>query len=349
MDELVLVVDDEEQVARSIARFLERRGYRTDLAENGAEALRKLEHEEFAVMFADLLMPVMDGAELVRRASRLYPDLAIIVVTAMHDLQTAVRMLREGAYDYMTKPFEFEELTAAIQRALERRRLIQENRNYQRMLESKVNALAEELMTTYHQTIDALGAALDTRDPETQAHGVRVTQWAHVIAEKMGIDGDRLRDIILGATLHDVGKIGVSDLILFKKGPLTAEEMEQVKRHVDLGYHMLKGIPFLRGATPIVKFHHERFDGNGYLDGLAGKAIPLGARIFGIADTVDAITSDRPYRKAAPLAKAREEVINQSGKQFDPEVVGFFIRATESPNGWHKRPEFEAIAPVIYN
>ncbi len=347
MERRILVVDDEPQVTRSLTNFLTRSGFPTEGASSGAEAVAKLEHNEYAVMVTDLLMPGMDGTELIQRASQIHPDMEVVVITALDDVRRAVETLRQGAYDLLKKPFEFDELTASIERALEHQRLLRENERYQRTLEAKVHELAEELAAAYQQAIEALASALDTRDPETQEHCVRVTQWSHLIAEQMGMEGDDLRNLRLGATLHDVGKIGVSDTILFKPAKLTQQEMEEVKKHVDLGFKMLKSITFLQGALPVIRYHHERFDGGGYLHGLKGRGIPLGARIFSIADTVDAMTNDRPYREALPLSVAREEIATNSGKQFDPETVDNFLKATANGRLARNREEFAAIAPVL--
>jgi len=224
-----------------------------------------------------------------------------------------------------------------VRRALEHRRLKLENRAYQSNLESLVAARTEQLrqaMTdlerSYDITLEALGDALDLKDAETEGHSKRVTAFTIAIARAMGLSGEKIRVIARGAFLHDIGKMAIPDAILRKPGALTAEETEIMREHCFRGYHMLKKIPFLSEAAEIVYAHQERYDGTGYPRGLSGNEIPMGARIFSVADTLDAITSDRPYRAAQSIAVAREEVERFCGRQFDPEVVRVFMEMPET-------------------
>lgn len=271
------------------------------------------------------------------------------MVTGVVDVEVAVRAIRMGASDYLTKPFNFDEVRFTIERALERQRLIQENRAYQRNLEAKVaertaelvlrnreiESLFAKLQTSYETTLEALAAALDTRDTETQGHSARVSEYTVLIAERMGVKEPELTEIRRGALLHDVGKIGISDAVLRKPGKLSPEEWVEMRRHPEMGYRILSGINFLEKSLPIVIAHQERFDGSGYPKGLKGEEIPLGARIFAVVDTLDAMTSDRPYRKALPYEDARGEIVRWSGIQFDPRVVEVFLTIA--------RAEWEAI------
>jgi len=239
-----------------------------------------------------------------------------------------------------------------VEKALEKRRLVLENREYQRDLESKVaertvelvlkrreiEELYEKLQISYETTLEALAAALDTRDTETQGHSMRVSEYTTVIARRMGVKDPELTEIRRGALLHDVGKIGIPDAVLRKPGKLTSEEWEEMRRHPEIGYRILSGIKFLEPSLPIVIAHQERFDGSGYPRGLKREEIPLGARIFAVVDTLDAMTSDRPYRKALRYEDAREEIIRNSGLQFDPRVVEVFLSIP--PEEWkamHRR------------
>ena len=331
--ERILVVDDEEPIREIISSMLNAAGYKTRQAASGMEALAILNSTgEFELMLSDLMMAELDGIALLERSKEKYPDMPVIMVTAVHDISVALAAIRNGAYDYLLKPFEREQLLAMVRRALEHRRLKLENRAYQSNLESLVAARTEQLrqaMTdlerSYDITLEALGDALDLKDAETEGHSKRVTAFTIAIARAMGLSGEKIRVIARGAFLHDIGKMAIPDAILRKPGALTEAETEIMREHCFRGYQMLKKIPFLSEAAEIVYSHQERFDGTGYPRSLSGEDIPMGARIFSIADTLDAITSDRPYRAAQSIQVAREEIIRFSGRQFDPEVVRVFM------------------------
>jgi putative nucleotidyltransferase with HDIG domain len=291
-------------------------------------------------MLSDLMMAGMDGIALLERTKEKYPDIPVVMVTAVNDISVALAAIRNGAYDYLQKPFEREQLLNIVRRALESRRLKVENRAYQTNLEAKVEERTEQLRQTmvdlersYDITLEALGDALDLKDAETEGHSKRVTAFTIAMARAMGLPGDKIRVIARGAFLHDIGKMAIPDSILRKPGALTAEEITIMQEHCYRGYQMLRKIPFLAEAAEIVYAHQERWDGTGYPRGLKGNQIPLGARLFGIADTLDAIMSDRPYRAAQPFSAAREEIVRWSGRQFDPEVVKIFLTIPESI--WH--------------
>jgi putative nucleotidyltransferase with HDIG domain len=260
----------------------------------------------------------------------------VIMVTAMHDISIALEAIRAGAYDYILKPFEKDQLYLSVRRALEHRNLVLENRTYQSDLEQLVaertqqlSIALQDLEQSYDYTLEALGGALDAKDAETEGHCQRVTAFTITIARAMGVEKGLLRHIARGAFLHDIGKMGVPDNILTKPGPLTAEEREIMRRHCDIGFAVLERIPFLKEAAEIVLSHQECYDGSGYPRGLKGEQIPIGARIFAVADTLDAMISDRPYRRALPISAAREEIQRFSGKQFDPRVVEVFMAQPE--------------------
>jgi len=250
----------------------------------------------------------------------------------VHDISVALAAIRNGAYDYLLKPFEREQLLATVRRALENRRLKQENRAYQTSLESLVAARTEQLKKalvdlerSYDITLEALGDALDKKDAETEGHSKRVTAFTIAIARAMGLSKDQIAVIARGAFLHDIGKMAIPDAILRKPGKLTPDEILIMQEHCYHGYEILKKIPFLHEAAEIVYAHQEKYDGTGYPRGLKGEEIPLGARMFSVADTLDAITSDRPYRPAQSLTAARDEIKLWSGRQFDPRVVEVFL------------------------
>lgn len=328
----ILVVDDEEAIREIVTSMLVSAHYQCRQAGSGLEALALLNSgEEFELMLSDLMMADLDGIGLLERTKEKFPDMPVVMVTAVHDISVALAAIRNGAYDYLLKPFEREQLLATVRRALENRRLKMENRAYQTNLESLVAARTEQLRKTmnnlersYDITLEALGDALDLKDAETEGHSKRVTAYTIAIARAMGMPKEQISVIARGAFLHDIGKMAIPDQILRKPGKLDADEIALMREHCWRGYQMLKKIPFLVEAAEIVYAHQEKFDGTGYPRGLKADEIPLGARIFSIADTLDAITSDRPYRPAQSWQAAREEIYRWSGRQFDPEIVKVF-------------------------
>jgi putative nucleotidyltransferase with HDIG domain len=336
--ERILVVDDEDAIREIVCSMLTAANYKTRQASSGLKALAILDAgEEFELMLSDLMMADLDGIGLLERTKEGYPDMPVVMVTAVHDISVALAAIRNGAYDYLLKPFEREQLLATVRRALENRRLKMENRKYQTELETLVDARTEQLQKamsnlerSYDITLEALGDALDLKDAETEGHSKRVTAFTIAIARAMGLPRDQIAVIARGAFLHDIGKMAIPDAILRKPGKLDPDEVTLMREHSYRGYQMLKKIPFLAEAAEIVYSHQEKFDGTGYPRGLKGKEIPLGSRLFSIADTLDAITSDRPYRAAQTLTAAREEIQRFSGRQFDPEVVKVFLAMPEN-------------------
>lgn len=338
--ERILVVDDEETIREIVTSMLTSANYKCRQARSGVEALALLDSgEEFELMLSDLMMAELDGIGLLERTKERFPDMPVVMVTAVHDISVALGAIRNGAYDYLLKPFEREQLLATVRRALENRRLKLENRAYQTNLEALVAARTDQLRLANNQlekamsnlersydiTLEALGDALDLKDAETEGHSKRVTAFTIAIARQIGLPAEQVRIIARGAFLHDIGKMAIPDAILRKPGALNSDETAIMREHCYRGYQILKKIPFLAEASDIVYSHQEKFDGTGYPRGLKGDQIPLGARIFAIADTLDAITSDRPYRPAQSVAAARKEIEAWSGRQFDPEVVRHFL------------------------
>lgn len=332
MADRILVVDDEEPIREIVSSMLVSANYQCRQAASGLEALALLNSgEEFELMLSDLMMADLDGIGLLERTKEKYPDMPVVMVTAVHDISVALAAIRNGAYDYLLKPFEREQLLATVRRALENRRLKLENRQYQTNLETLVadrtaqlrKAMAS-LERSYDITLEALGDALDLKDAETEGHSKRVTAYTIAIARAMGLPKEEINVIARGAFLHDVGKMAIPDAILRKPGKLVTDEIAIMREHCYRGYQMVKKIPFLQEAADIVYSHQEKFDGTGYPRGLKGEEIPLGARIFAIADTLDAMTSDRPYRPAQSWKVARKEIEDFKGRQFDPDIVAVF-------------------------
>jgi response regulator RpfG family c-di-GMP phosphodiesterase len=326
----VLVVDDEMSIREVLAEGLESFGYAVVQAGNAADGFNVVKRGGVDLVLSDIEMPGENGLSLLRRIKGDYPDVDVIMVTGVVDFETAVGTIRKGASDYVSKPFNLAEVRIVVERTLEKRRLICENRDYQQKLESKVAERTRELEESYESTLEAMITALDFKDNETHGHSRRVVEYAVIVAQAMNVGEPDLSWIRRGAILHDVGKIGVSDAILRKPGKLDAAEWEEMKRHPEMGYRMLKHIRFLNPALEIVHCHQERWDGSGYPHGLKGEEIPLGARIFAAVDTFDAMTSDRPYRAALSIEAARDEIRRFSGIQFDPKVAEAFLAIEES-------------------
>lgn len=327
----VLIVDDDVAVREVLSVLLSEEGYACQGAPDAVTALAMLP-QGFQLVISDMKMPEHDGLWLLDRLKEADPELAIIMLTGYGDTESAIESLRRGATDYLLKPPKISELVRAMERALSKRRVALARRRYQQRLEQSVedntHALQKaisDLAAAYNSTLFALVAALDAREHETSDHSIRVVRYSEMIARRMSLPEGELTVIRRGALLHDIGKIGVPDSILLKPGPLDGDEWIEMRRHPEIGFSILKNVDFLKAPSRIVMCHHERFDGSGYPNHLTGDQIPLGARIFAIADTLDAITSDRPYRKARTFEAARAEIERCRGCQFDPEVVKIFL------------------------
>jgi len=329
--ESILVVDDEEAIREVVSTMLESRGYRCTAVSNGRAAQEVVRKETPDLVLSDMIMPEMDGIKLLSWMREHDPEVPVIMVTAIHDISTALEAIRRGAYDYILKPFEKDQLYLGVGRALQHRRLVLENRNYQINLQQRVDEQTAQLQMaitqleqSYDDTLEALGSALDLKDAETEGHCQRVTAFTISIAKAVAVPLSYLPVLARAAFLHDIGKMAIPDSILRKPGPLDNDEKTIMRTHCEIGYNVLTRIPFLRDAAEIVLAHQEFYDGTGYPRGLRGEQIPLGARIFSIADALDAMISDRPYRKALPMSHAREEVRRCAGTQFDPRIVEVF-------------------------
>jgi putative nucleotidyltransferase with HDIG domain len=342
MQERVLVVDDEAPVRGIVAALLEHSGFSPVTASGAEEAIEMLAQDPtYSLVLSDIMMPGTDGLALLDRLSADHPGLPVIMFTAVHDIHIATSAFRRGAFDYLLKPFERLQLESVVSRAVEHSRHLRQNHAYRQHLEEIISARTSRLRDTIHDlersydiTIEAMGDALDLRDQETEGHSRRVTAYTIELARALGVGSGDLRIIARGAFLHDIGKIATPDAILLKPGRLDAAEMAVMREHCQRGYDMVRKIPFLRDAAEIVYSHQERFDGSGYPRGLRGDQIPLGARIFAIADTLDAMTSDRPYRKGTSFSQARTEIALCSGTQFDPVLVDKFL--TISDEDWQR-------------
>ena len=324
----VLIVDDEPRLRQVLTRLMARDGFACADAADGAAALEAMERDPAPLVLSDLRMPGMDGLALLRELRARWPDTAVVMITAVADVEVAVSCLALGAMDYLTKPFHLEEVRARVRQALEKRRLLVENRAYQRQLEARVAEQARRLETLFLASMHSLADALEMKDPYTRGHSARVSLYAVTIGEVLGVGDALLSELDLGGHLHDIGKIGVRETVLNKPGPLTEDEYAHVMQHPAIGWRLLK--PLLSDqpdALHVVRSHHERWDGSGVPDGLAGERIPLAARIAAVADSFDAMTSHRPYRGGRTVARALDEVGRWAGTQYDPAVVAALEQA----------------------
>ncbi|MDQ3696511.1 MAG: response regulator [Gemmatimonadota bacterium] len=326
-----LVVDDEPRLRQALVRLMQSDGFICSEAGSGVEALQVIEREPgVTLILSDMRMPFMDGAELLRNVRHRYPDIAVVMITAVADVQVAVECIGMGAMDYLTKPFVLEEVRVRVAQVLEKRRLILENREYQQHLEDKVGVQAQRLEDLFLASVQSLAEALELKDPYTRGHSERVSRYMLVIARTLGLGGEVTRQIELGGHLHDIGKIGVRETVLNKEGPLTAEEYEHIMTHPLLGWRILR--PLLADAPTaldIVRSHHERMDGRGVPDRLTGTLIPQAARICAVADAFDAMMSIRSYRTTMSIEDALAELRCHAGTQFDADVVDAFLAAFE--------------------
>lgn len=328
----ILVVEDEVSLRRLLTSYLETQGFGVMTAANGREALERLSAAAFDLVLSDIRMPEMDGLALLSAIAAKFPQTSVVMLTACEDVATAVSAMKAGALDYVVKPVRLHDLGTSVRNALERHWEKMREASYRLELENLVERQSVELRHTLanlqdasNNTLEALVAALDAREHETQAHSKRVSDYAVLLAGRVGMDAKAVEILRRGAILHDIGKIGISDNILLKPGELTEDEWEKMRDHPLIGYWILRGVDSLKTSADIVLSHHERFDGSGYPRNLKGEEIPLGARIFAVVDALDAITSDRPYQKGRSYAAARAEIIQNSGSQFDPNIVRHFL------------------------
>ena len=312
-----------------LTRVIQTHGLSVVEACSGADALEVLEREgEIPVCISDIYMPEMDGLTFLREALKRYPDMAVIMLTGVAEVTTAVECLKLGALDYIAKPVMVEEVRARLDKALEKRDLILQNRFYQLNLETRVRDLDRTNKLSVINGVQMLVHALEAKDAYTSGHSSRVSRYAMKAAVLLGFTGDALEHIRLGGELHDIGKIGTREDILNKPGPLTSDEFQHVKAHAALGERILT--PFLGGSPTvlrIVRSHHERMDGSGFPDALQGDQIPLEARIVAVVDAFDAMTTNRAYRQPRTANEAIQELRRCAGVHFDGAVVDAFLRA----------------------
>jgi putative nucleotidyltransferase with HDIG domain len=326
----VLIVDDQPNICSMLNDNLTNSGFACETCTNGKAALEQLERDTIAPVLSDLRLPGMSRMDLLDRVRRMSPHTKFMITTKEHDM--GIQAMEQGAADCLVKPLQLASLVASVGRAMQMRRLELEVEDFRQNLERTVQDRTRQLQAALKQVeltcdgaLAALGVALDLRDAETAGHSQRVSRYSIEIAKVMGCATEQLKQLARGAYLHDIGKIGIPDSILLKPGKLSEEESAVMETHVQIGYALVSRTAFAAGAAEIILTHHECYDGTGYPQGLVAEEIPLRGRIFAVADTLDAMTSHRPYRRAVPFSAAKAEIVRQSGCQFDPKVVQAFL------------------------
>jgi len=329
----IMIVDDEESIRRLLGRMLKVNGDICTLAADAAEARAFLKDQKFDLILCDVSMPGESGIDFIRYVLSEYPETAAIMVTAVDDPEVAESALEIGAYGYIIKPFEPNEVMINVSNALRRRKLEIENRRHRKNLETLVLERTDKLKKTMNDLekaidgiIEAMGLTVEIRDPYTAGHQKRVAEIAHAIAIEMGFSKQQIEGLRMAGVIHDIGKMAVPAEILSKPGKITEHEFGIIKSHSEVGYNILKKIDFPWPIAQIVYQHHERMDGSGYPQGLSGKDILLEARIMAVADVVEAMASHRPYRPALGIDMALEEIEKNKDGVYDPEVVDACLR-----------------------
>jgi len=328
----ILVVDDEEINVKILRVYLEEKGYEVVGATNGEQAIRILGSEPVDVLICDIRMPGISGIEVLNWVQQHCPIVPVIMLTGFIDINTAVNVMRQGARNYLTKPIDSGELIISVEKSIEHRQMVEEkerlereNREYRMELEKKVEQKTLELQRHMLDMVVSLANAVEERDKYLMGHSKRVAQYANMLARELKLPKEELRVVHNAAILHDIGKIGIPDAVLWKSEHLTQEERAIITQHPEKGVKILEPISFLAEVIPVVLYHHEHWDGNGYPRGIAGEQIPMLARIIGVVDAFDAMTTSRAYRGALRPEQAMQELEMHKGTQFDPTLVDSFL------------------------
>jgi putative nucleotidyltransferase with HDIG domain len=337
--EHILIVDDDPWIVDIVAEQLALSEYHVHTTVDSSQVMDLLSANTHDLVILDICMPEPNGLELLKRIHQEYPYLPVLMLTSSDDTATAIQAMQEGASDYIIKPHRVSQLLARVERALERGSMLRERALAYQVLEQRVRAqtrqlheqskqltqMLERVLLTYQATLHALEAALDARDQSAPGHCRRVAKLAVELGRRIRLPETDLLALEQGARLHDIGKLGIPDTILMKPGPLTRQERRTMERHPEIGCEIVAHIDFLQDALPIIRYHHEHYDGSGYPNGLRGEQIPLLARIFSVVDAFDAQANMRPYNTAPSVHKALANIRANRGKWFDPQVVDAFI------------------------
>ncbi len=335
----VLIIDDELSPRESI-RMVLRDIYNVSTATGGAEGLEFMTGNPIDLVVLDIMMPGMDGITTLQEIKKRHPDTEVILLTAYASIKTAKSAVRFGALDYLTKPFDKDDVLAVVKRGMERKRsndnlkLEREKLLYKaKTLEGQVNEVKKNMTMNFEGTLKALIKTIDAKDRYTSSHSEQVAEWSWTIARALNMTEKEGNKIKKAANMHDIGKIGIDERILRKDDTLTPEEYEEMKKHPVIGASIVREVPFLSYAVPVILYHHERYDGKGYPEGISGEVIPLSSRIVMIADAVDAMMHARPYRDKLPMEKVLKELEENAGTQFDPTIINIVLRNKILPLG----------------
>lgn len=330
--EKILIIDD-ELAPREALRMVLKDRYLVSTATGAREGIDVMAQSPADLVVLDIMMPGMNGVVALGEIKKRHPDTEVILLTAYASLDTAKSAIRLGAFDYLTKPFDKDEVINVVGRGLEKKRnnknlkLEQEElRSRTRYLEEQVNKARRNLIMAYEGTVKALILTIDAKDHYTFDHSEHVARLSTAIADVLNLPKNVRDKLEQAAIMHDIGKIGVDEAILRKNGKLTPEEFVEMRKHPEIGATIVQQVPFLGDAVPVILYHHERFDGEGYPKGLKGEEIPLSARIVMVADAIDAMMHDRPYRNRLPIEKVLSELRDNAGTQFDPVIVDIVLK-----------------------
>ena len=334
--EKILIIDDELAPRESIRMVLKDK-YAVSTATGAHEGLDMMSQNPVDLVVMDIKMPKMDGISALQEIKKQHPDTEVVLLTAYASLETARDAIRFGAFDYLIKPFDKDNVLLVVEKGLKKRRankglqlerdILLDRATY---LEEQVDSARTNIMRYYEGTVEALNSTIDAKDHYTFNHSSRVAKLSSKLAEAFGADEKTTKEIMHAASIHDIGKIGIEENILNKNGGLTDDEYELIKKHPAIGVRIIQSIPFLEEAIPVILYHHERYDGKGYPEGIEGENIPLAARIVGVADAVDAMMSDRPYRAALSIDDVLKELKDKSGTQFDSQIVDIILTGNVS-------------------
>lgn len=349
----LLIVDDNEMNRDMLSRRLQRCGFSTSMAQDGRKALDMLETENFDLILLDVMMPNMNGCEVLEHMKSSYDlkHIPVIMISAVEEVNVVVKCIENGAADFLQKPFNPVLLNARINACLEKKRLRDNEQEYRKQieennthLETRVQRQTKEIVSAHHGMIFAMSKLAESRDPDTGTHLERIRDYCSVLAQNMAVLSDYanvinrqfIKDLYIASSLHDIGKVGVPDNVLLKQGKLTEPEWIIMKRHSIIGANTLRAVEgkylsnslVLKGIE-IAESHHEKWNGLGYPHGIAGKQIPLSARILALADVFDALTSKRCYKGACPYEESREIIVSERGRHFDPVVVDAFLNTEQ--------------------
>jgi putative two-component system response regulator len=332
VEDQILIVDDEKIICGLIAQRLTREGYSCVTAQNGKEAFEFFCKKSFSLVISDIRMPEKDGLDLLRLVKAVRPNMKFIIMTAYAEIGVAVEAIHLGANDLLLKPFELEVVVFTVKKALDQKKMEEEIESYHKNLKKLVAERTVKLQEAYStlkkahlDSVKVLAGAIDAKDPYTRGHSDRVRQMSLQIAAALGFTEERMEVLEYGALLHDIGKIGIKDEILRKPKALSAEEYQKIREHPLIGVKIVEGIEFFKDKIPMIRNHHEQFDGKGYPDGLAGEAIPLEARIIAVPDAFDAMASLRPHQRTRSLGDILLEMEQYRGSQFDPRILEIFL------------------------